>query len=317
VERARLAVALLFDPATSAFLDALRVAMGERRPERIPAHVTLVPPVDAPAADLVGIWEDLRAAVVDSPPALELHLGPVATFAPDVATIHLDVHGVDEADDVALRALRQAVRIPALRRRDRHGFHPHVTLTTRAPSERIEAAMVALDGLGRRATVDRVTLLRHSPGPPTRWHPVGEVGLGARPAVVRGAERLEVAVSPLRDPTVEAFWGRVVAASPRELPSPPDPGPASWTVAARAGREVVGAAECIAHPAHVDVGCLAVAPSRWRQGVGRLLLDEVASLALSRGAERIEVLPSAGLPEAVAAAWGLEPLRGGGWRRPV
>ncbi len=317
MERARLAVAVVFDSETAAFVDALRAAVGEQRLDRIPPHITLVPPVDVPVADLVEVWEGLREAVASAPPAIEVDLGPVATFAPRTSTIHLDVHGVEPAADDALRALREAVRLPALTRRDRHGFHPHATLTSRASAERIDAALVAFEGLRRRTVLDRIALLRHDAGPPGRWHTAGEARLGPRRSVVRGVGALGLDVSAVRDPGVAAFWERTVAASPKELSPPPEPGSDSLTVSARDGRTVVGAAECRALPSVVEVCCLAVAPSRWREGIGRLLLDEAAEVAASRGAERLALLPSAEVPEPVAQAWGLTALPSGGWGRPV
>lgn len=317
MERARLAVAILFDPETSAFLDALRSAVGEERLDRIPPHITLVPPVDVPVDDLVEVWEELRAAVATSPAAIELELGPVATFAPRTTTIHLDVRGSNADDEAVLHALRDAVRLPALARRDRHGFHPHATLTARASAERIEAAPVAFEGLHRTCRVDRIALLRHESGPPSRWHVAGEARLGPRTGVTRGASCIEVDASAVRDPGVSAFWERTVAASPYDLEPPAAPAPRSLTIAARDGRTVVGAAECVALPSVVEVRCLAVAPSRWREGIGRLLVDEVAASARERGAERVAVLPSARVPDPVAEAWGLDDLGAGGWGRPA
>jgi 2'-5' RNA ligase/GNAT superfamily N-acetyltransferase len=294
VERARLAVALLFDHDTTAFVDALRAGLGERRPERIPPHITLVPPSDPPVAELVGIWEDLRSSVTDAPGSIGLELGPVATFAPRTPTIHLEVTGVNASAERALRGLQEAVALPALRRRDRFGFHPHATLRTNASPARIEAAIVALEGLRRRCEVDRVTLLRHAPGPPTRWDPIGEVRLAPRPTVQRGADRLEVDVSRVGDPSEQAFWERL------EVAGVPD----GWTLSARVGRDVVGAARCRLHPSWMEVRCIGVWPSQRRQGVGRLLVEEAARLARRHGVERLEVATSAALPPEVAAAWG-------------
>jgi 2'-5' RNA ligase len=178
VHSARIVVALLFDPETSKSLDELRVAWGERRPERIPSHITLVAPVDLDVAKLPAVEEELSEAARQTPGPIELELGPGATFAPRVRTIHLAVRGVGQQDGASLAQLREAVRLPRLAELDRRPFHPHVTLTVRAPQQRIEAALVALADVRLRCQIDQVTLLRHHAGPPTRWVAAFDAPLG-------------------------------------------------------------------------------------------------------------------------------------------
>jgi 2'-5' RNA ligase len=146
----------------------LRRALGDPALGRIPAHLTLVPPVNVrEVKDAVAV---LRRAAAPSRP-LRLELGPPATFLPDNPVVYLSVRG--ELDD--LHALRDRVFKPPLERDLTWPFVPHVTLADEAPPERINAAVVALADYRAEATFTAVTLLQEGPG--RVWTPIADVPL--------------------------------------------------------------------------------------------------------------------------------------------
>jgi 2'-5' RNA ligase len=168
VPKARLGVALLIPPPLDAEVDGLRRAVGDPALGRIPAHLTLVPPVNVrEVKEAVAV---LRRAAAPSRP-LRLELGPPATFLPVNPVLYLSVHG--ELDD--LHALRDRVFKPPLERDLTWPFVPHVTLADEADPARIEAALTALADYRAEVTFDRLTLLQEGPG--RIWTPLAEVAL--------------------------------------------------------------------------------------------------------------------------------------------
>jgi len=158
VPRVRLGVALLLPPPFDAEVDGLRRALDDGSLGRIPAHLTLVPPVNVREDRLGGALAVLRAAAAVTD-VFTLGLGPPATFLPDSPTLHLPV-----TDATAVRALRERVFVDPLARPLTWSFVPHVTLADEATPDRIAVALVALAGYRAEVTFDRVHLLREGPG---------------------------------------------------------------------------------------------------------------------------------------------------------
>ena len=166
--KARLGVALLVPPPLDAEIDGLRRAVGDPALGRIPAHLTLVPPVNVrEVKEAVAV---LRRAAAPARP-IRLELGPPATFLPDNPVLYLSVHG--ELDD--LQALRDRVFKPPLERTLTWPFVPHVTLADDTTPERIQAALTALADYRAEATFNAVTLLQEGPG--RVWTPLADVPL--------------------------------------------------------------------------------------------------------------------------------------------
>ncbi len=227
VKRWRLAVALLPDAAVAAEVDVLRRAVGDVAIDRIPPHITLVPPVNVRGDDLAAALAAVRGAAGAAQP-FELTLGPVASFEPVTPTIHLAVGG----DVDALGALRAAVFRGPWHRAVGHPFVGHLTLLESAPLHRIRAAVLALGGYRSRLEVERVTVLAERRDADGRrlWRPVADVDLGGVRTIGRGGLPTELVAGTLVDPEVRATF-----------PSVPDAvrGP---VVAARRQGAVVGVA---------------------------------------------------------------------------
>ena len=263
----RLGVALLVPPPLDAEIDGLRRALGDGALGRIPAHLTLVPPVNVREDRLAGALAVLRAAASATRP-FTVSLGPLATFLPDNPTLHLDVAD----DDACVRALRDRVFLDPLARPLTWPFVPHVTLADEADPDRIDAALSALADYRVDVTFSKVHLLREGPG--RVWAPIADATF-APPAVIgRGGLPIELTVTGAVDPEAARL------------------GPARLVVTARAEGAVAGYVEgwCESGAAHVSA--LVVAPGHLHLGVGRHLLAAFRSEAAERGCDDLTLAPS-------------------------
>lgn len=163
--KCRLGVALLLPADLAGEIDGLRRALGDGARERIPPHITLVPPVNVREEQVDEAFAVLRRAAGTTPP-LSLTLGPPATFLPDNPVVYLHVGG----ELGPLITLRDAVFVGPLERPLTWPWVPHVTIADEAAPERIAAAVVALRDYVVEATFDSVHLLRETPG--RIWQPV-------------------------------------------------------------------------------------------------------------------------------------------------
>ncbi|HEY8202796.1 MAG TPA: 2'-5' RNA ligase family protein [Actinomycetota bacterium] len=163
--RLRLGVALLIPAPLDREVDALRKALGDPGYGRIPAHLTLVPPVNLPSERYGEAVAVLASAAARTQP-FRVRLGPPATFLPDSPTLYLPVAETDQPPIEALRAL--VFRDP-LERPLQWPFVPHVTIADEIAPERIEAAVAALGSYTAEASFDRVHLLQESD---RVWRPV-------------------------------------------------------------------------------------------------------------------------------------------------
>lgn len=286
--RLRLGVALLLDAPVATEVDALRRALGDPGLGRIPAHLTLVPPVNVRRADLGAALDRLRAAAAGQPGPLELHLGPVSSFLPANPVAYLAVGGGRGALG-SLGALRDEVFASPLERKLSWPWVPHVTLADGAPPGLIAAAVEAMSGYAALAVVDRVVLLEE--GPARVWAPLADVELG-RPARI-GTGGLPVELTAGRIPDPQMLGAPVPALSPFDRPI---------VVTARREGSAVGAAAAWVDGAggHIEV---VVLDGQRRQGIGSHLVAHVQVLARRRG-WTLPLLPSGG-PAGFYAARGL------------
>jgi 2'-5' RNA ligase len=279
VPKHRLAVALLLPPAVATEVDGLRRALGADV-DRVPPHVTLVPPVNVRDDALPEALAVLRrAASATTPAPLRLALGPATTFHPVTPVVYLAVTG----DLPALSSLRDRVFTPPLARPIGHDFVPHVTLNEEMDPDRIPAAVTALADYEAEVELDRVHVLRESPG--RQWRPIADAPFVTPAVVGRGGLPTELTVTELLDP-VAATVLRVPtsgAVGDADAESPPTPGEGSpWAITARREGEVVGVAHGRIIGDRVEVEALAVVPDHRRQGVGRHLRAQVEALAAGR-----------------------------------
>jgi 2'-5' RNA ligase len=275
--RHRLGVALLLDPPASYEVDGLRRALGDTGLGAVPPHVTLVPPVNVRAEDLVEAVRVLRNAAKDQTGPIAVDLGPVTTFMPASPVVYLAVGGPD-LDRLA--RLRQAVVAGPMLRPDHWPWVPHVTLTDDAPAERIEAALAALFSYRSATVFDRVVLLEEREH---RWQPLADACLGRAAVVARGGLELEIVEGRVLGPEVMAMAEGAEAAFVAALDTVP--AASSIVLTGRRQGEVVGVATAW-HDGEVggtvEVYVLVEERSR-RQGVGRALLQALHASVLRRG----------------------------------
>ncbi|MGQ0520989.1 MAG: 2'-5' RNA ligase family protein [Actinomycetota bacterium] len=294
--KARLGVALLLPPAPAAEVDGLRRALGDGALGRIPAHLTLVPPVNVREDRMGEALAVLRgAASAVGAAGLTLALGPPATFLPDNPVLYLGVGG----DLDRLRALRDAVFAGPLSRPLTWPWVPHVTLADEADPARIAAALAALADFRLDVEMDRVHLLQEGPG--RVWSPIADAGLGPPAVVGRGGLAVELAASELVDPEA----GALLAGAGTPRPGAGTPG-RPFAVTSRLGGVVVGVAAGATAGATAELTALLVDPAYRRLGIGSHLLAAAGSLAAGRGCVTLGAGPAL---EAAAAGF----LRHRGW----
>jgi 2'-5' RNA ligase/GNAT superfamily N-acetyltransferase len=263
--RQRLGVALLVPAPVATEMDGLRRALGDDTLDRIPPHITLVPPVNVNDADLSDALALLRETAADTR-RLRLELGPPTTFHPVTPVVYLAVGG----DLEGLRDLRERVFQPPLARPLSHGFVPHATLADEMDAARIPAAMAALAGYRTEVTIDRVHLLREGRG--RVWRPLADAPFAPPRVIGRGGLPVEITESRLVDPLAQLLLPGTAA------PLPDRPG--AWALTARREGCVVGVAHGATVGDRVEVEALVVAPPHRRQGIGghlRAALEDLAA----------------------------------------
>lgn len=267
--RRRVGVALLLDGPVAHAVDGLRRAVGDPSIGRVPAHLTLVPPVNVGAGQLAVALAALRTAAAGQAGPLQLTLGPPATFLPVNPVLYLDVGG----DLDALRRLRDAVFVPPLRRTLSWPWVPHVTLAESASDARIAAAVTALDRFAVVTGVECVTMLEERRG--RVWCPLADAALGPPAVIGRGGLAVEMARGRRPDPEVYHLFEAAGAG----------PGPGSmWpgglserppiVLSARREGEVVGAGLAWRSDSGGQVAVI-VAPTARRQGIGGIVLAQL------------------------------------------
>jgi 2'-5' RNA ligase len=203
VPRVRLGVVLLVPPPVADEVDGLRRALGDPALDRVPPHITLVPPVNVRVEDVPDVLAALRRAA-SQVGALDLAIGPPRTFGSDEGVVYLEVGGSD-ASSTALERLHRACRSGPLDRPLDHPFVPHVTVTTGVAAEEIERVLQVLHGYAAvPVAVARLHLLHQQAEPPHRWVPIADVPLGRAVVVGRGGLPIELTASELLDPEAAA-----------------------------------------------------------------------------------------------------------------
>ena len=291
--RQRLGVVLLVPPPVELAVDALRQACGDRMLGRVPAHLTLVSPVNVREDDLPAAMRLLRRAAAGARP-LRLRLGPPATFLPENPVLYLGVDG----DLEPLQALRDVVASGPFERPLKWPWVPHVTLADEADPARVEAARLALADFRADVTVDRITVLRELRDDAGRrvWRPVADAAL-AKPAVIgRGGLPLELTTGAGLDPEAAAFLDAEWVAVDRDVFGddwrPREP----VAITARRDGEVVGVATGWLGGGLAYLADLMVRPDVRGEGVGSHLLAAFESLAAERGIDDLAVRAIGGEP---------------------
>lgn len=279
--RRRLGVALLVPAPVRHEIDGIRRAIGDPAMDRIPPHLTLVPPVNVREDDMDAALAVLRHAAARITP-LTLTLGPPATFLPVNPVLYLSVNG---AELPQLYRLRNDVFRPPLERKLTWPFVPHVTLADGVEPDRIEQAHQALDHYERTVTFEGVHVLEEREH--HTWEPIAEARFEPPSVVGRGAPglELELRVTDVVDDATRRWLDE-------RWPSPQRP----LTVTGRRDGTAVGVASgwTNADLRLANLSELFVDPGARHQGVGTHLLAAFLSAAAERGATHARLRADAG-----------------------
>lgn len=268
---------LLVPPPFDHEIDALRRAAGDGTYGRLPAHLTLVPPVNVNGAQMTDVLGVLRGAAAATRP-FTLALGAPTTFLPHNPVLYLPV----ERGASAVTELREKVFCPPLSRPLTWPFVPHVTIADEASPERIAAAQLAMAGYQVDLDFDRVHLLQEGEG--RVWRPVADATFAPAIVIGRGGLDLELSVSHLADPEALAFAADAGCAPPGGSDHDYDHRVA--VVARRAG-EVLGLLAGGAEEGEARLDQLIVAAGHRRQGIGSHLIAAFESWAAEQGCRRL------------------------------
>jgi 2'-5' RNA ligase len=260
--RERLGVALLFDAAATAAVDTLRRALGADDVERLPSHLTLVPPVNVRVDELEDAFDLLRDAAHRTEP-FRLTLGPARTFLPINPVLYLEVGG----EVASVDALRNRIFRPPLERNLTWPFQPHVTVLDGGDETRIRAAVEALAGVRIEVDVTQVHLLKeHNDEGERFWRPIFEATLGEPAVVGRGGLELELEVGE------KPYAGRPLG------------------VTARRDGRVVGTATGWTEGLQARLLDVHVDADVRREGIGTHLVAAFSSAAADRGATAVDAV---------------------------
>jgi 2'-5' RNA ligase len=269
-------VALLVPAPLDAEVDGLRRALGDSALGRIPAHVTLVPPVNVREEDLGLASATLAAAAAGTRPFVAV-LGPGATFFPDSPVVYLALSG--GAGEV--EGLRGRVLAGPLARPIRRPFVPHVTVCDEAPPALVDPAVAALAAYRVEVRFEAVHLLEEGEG--RRWLPIADYPFRGRAVVGRGGLPLSLSVSERPDPEGVAWLTPVWEGYVRDELGGERPVDRPLTVTARREGSVVGLAQGRVAGTAFVLERLVVAAAHRSQGIGGHLLAATCSAAADRG----------------------------------
>lgn len=201
--RRRLSVALLVPRPWATEVDGLRRGFGDRAIQRIPPHITLIPPVNVAEDDLADALALLRRSASRAVP-FDLTIGPPETFLPRNPVVYLSV---DDGHHGPLHSLKQALAEPPFDRPDARPYVPHVTIATGTTAERIEATMTSMADFRIRIHLDGLHLLEMVPDDRvgTRWIPIADHAFEPRRIVARGGLEVELTRSTVVDPEAASF----------------------------------------------------------------------------------------------------------------
>jgi 2'-5' RNA ligase/GNAT superfamily N-acetyltransferase len=282
----RLGVALLLPPPFDREVDTLRRACDDGALGRIPAHLTLVPPVNVREDAMGDALRVLRSAAASVRP-FTLQLGPPATFLPANPTLYLEVSGPG-ADE--LHRLRDAVFIPPLERPLTWAFVPHMTIADEMEATRIAAAVDALAGYRMTVTFERVHLLEESKTAAGRvWNPIADASFAAPAVVGRGGIELQLTVSAALDLEAAGFSQQQWDAYRVEILGPEARDEEPFAIVARHAGDIAGVADGWTVGGVAYLRELMVASELRGQGIGSKVLAAFESLAAERGCRRLAV----------------------------
>ena len=114
----------------------LRLSLGDPLAEKVPAHITLMPPTAVPACRRAQVLRHLHECARAQTP-FKVSLSGSGTFMPVSPVVYLNVdkgasHCAQVAEDIRSGPLDYPLRFP---------YHPHVTLAQGLPPQELERGL--------------------------------------------------------------------------------------------------------------------------------------------------------------------------------
>lgn len=277
--RSRYLVALLFEAGLEAEVNGLRRALGSSQLQRIPPHITLVPPTNVSATDDASVMRIVvDAAAVRAP--FEVELGPPATFSDNRSVLFLSVRD----GQAALEGVREELlKGPFADRREvGREFVPHVTLYSGREPKEAETLLEALASFRESTTIGDIALLQQDELSSSRpWSVVCRVDLGTAAELDRAGGRIvlssgSAAAAWMRG--LYALWG-IEADDRHDVVSP------TSCALAFDGDAVVAAATFSVAAFRAELCSFAVKPSVRRLGIGSTMLRYLEQLLIAKGVD--------------------------------
>jgi 2'-5' RNA ligase len=151
----------------SPFGEVLDAARGRFEPAwgEMPAHVTVLPPIDVDVDAMPAVMRHLEAVAADTP-AFRMSLSGSGTFRPLSPVVFVVVD--EGAPD--LERLEGRVRSGDMAVESRFPYHPHVTIAHDVTEERLDQALAELDGFSAAMPIRSMGLYEHVDGTWTLLH---------------------------------------------------------------------------------------------------------------------------------------------------
>jgi 2'-5' RNA ligase/GNAT superfamily N-acetyltransferase len=283
--RHRLLVALLIGGPVANEIDGIRRALGSNQLERIPPHVTLVPPTNMPEDALSSAERIVREAAGSFEP-VGLTLGPPDAFPDNKSVLFLAV-----AASPPLTVLRAALLGGPFAGRDRNdrAFVPHVTLDSRREGFVDERMLRDLAGYTTSVEVATLALLvQDQSASLSAWRTLTSYDLGLEGVVGRGGLEIHLHAGVRLSPSLLALADSWVEEPPVPMPDDRD----EYFAVATISSEIVAVATWTIEKDAVVLTRHVVAPSSRELGLGTRLLRFVEELERGRARRAIVLAPA-------------------------
>lgn len=152
-------------------LQDYRTALGDQTANRIPTHITLVPPTEVGEDELPLVEQHLAAAAAEVG-AFHVHLRGTGTFRPVSPVVFVTLaEGIAGCEQLADAVRRGPLEVPLA-----FPYHPHVTIAHHLSEELLDRAFEELSGFECTFEAADFHLYRHEDE--AGWRPSREFPLG-------------------------------------------------------------------------------------------------------------------------------------------
>ena len=154
----RIGVAVQIPEPHASVLAGWRRRIGDPEAEKIPPHITLLPPTDFEPDQLELVEKHLTEAAATVAP-FTMRLAGTGTFRPVSQVVFVQVSaGISECE-----LLESAVRHDPILRELDYPYHPHVTVGHDIPDTQLDEAFRGLRDFVAQFAVDRFTMYSQDP----------------------------------------------------------------------------------------------------------------------------------------------------------